>query len=111
MEEKLYFKPASYGKGIKQKEKPVKRKEKEDGEKTHRVRNLVLFLLFIAIIIIVILWLLHGRTITTGQYPANVKNESLECVSTSLTYPKLGSFSPVPAETNLTVTAVYRTCA
>ncbi|MBR3595029.1 hypothetical protein IKL45_02185 [Candidatus Saccharibacteria bacterium] len=107
MEEKLYFKPASYGKGIKNKEKPVKKKEKEEGEKTHRIRNLVLFLLFIAVIVIIILWLLHGKTTTTGQYPANVKNESLECVSTALTYPKLGTVSPAPKETNLTLTAVF----
>jgi len=107
LEEKLYFKPASYGKGIKQKEKPAKKEEKEDGEKTHRVRNLILFLLLIAVIVIIILWLLRGKTTTTGQYPANVKNESLECISTTLTYPKLGTVSPAPKETNLTLTAVF----
>ena len=104
MEEKLYFKPASYGKGIKQKTKP---EQPADNHKSHRIRNLVLFLLFIAIIVIIILWLLHGKTTTTGQYPANVKNESLECISTTLTYPKLGTVSPAPKETNLTLTAVF----
>lgn len=91
MEEKLYFKPASYGKGIKKKDKPEKPVETKKEEKSHRTRNLVIILLVLGIIIVVILWLLRGKTTTTGQYPANVKNEYLDCVSNSIVYSKVGS--------------------
>ena len=37
------------------------------------------------------LWLLHGKTTTTGQYPANVRNEYLTCKSRDITYDKVSS--------------------
>lgn len=112
MEEKLYFKPSSYGKGAKKKDSKAKLEPKPEpktdkSEKSHRARNLILFLVFIAVIILIILWLLRGKTTTTGQYPANIKNESLECISDKLTYPKLGTVSPAPQTTNLTLTAIF----
>lgn len=89
MEEKLYFKPASYGKGIKKKDKPEKPNITEKEGKSHRARNLILFLTLIVIIILIILWLLRGKTTTRGQYPENVRNESLVCESTAISYPKI----------------------
>lgn len=85
MEEKLYFKPAKYGKGIKQKAKPEKT---ADENKNHRVRNLIFFLIFIVVIVLIILWLLRGKTTVSGQYPENVSNESLTCVSINTQYEK-----------------------
>ncbi len=92
MEEKLYFRPAKYGKGLKKKAHATEKtadggaqKEKKD----HKALKLVSFLLFLAIIIFIIIWLLHGKTTTTGQYPENVRNESLTCISTTTTYEKV----------------------
>lgn len=107
MEEKLYFKPESYGKGRKKKQQTEQRVEKNTEDKNHKVLKIVCLLLFLLILIIIIIWLLHGKTTTTGQYPANVKNESLECTSHKLTYNKLGTVSPAPKETTLTLTAVF----
>ncbi len=110
MEEKLYFKPASYGKGTKKKKQrseKIAKPANSDSAKDHHIRNFSLFLALAAIVILIILYLLRGKTTTTGQYPANVKNKSLECISTSLTYDKLGTVSPAPAETNLTLTAIF----
>lgn len=89
MEEKLYFKPVKYGKGIKKRKEKIEKDNKDGND--HRVHTLVLFLLLIAVVVIVILWLLHGKTSTTGQYPANVRTESLECVSDDVNYSKIGS--------------------
>ena len=100
MEEKLYFKPENYGKKGK--------KEKSTSEKKDRKGlKLAIFFLILLVIILIILWLLRGKTTVSGQYPANVKNESLECISTELIYPKLGSFSPAPQKNELTLTAVF----
>lgn len=85
MEEKLYFKPAKYGKGIKKQKEKI---EKDKDEKDHRIRNLIVFLLFIVAIILIILWLLHGKTTTSGQYPENISNESLTCISKNTKYEK-----------------------
>lgn len=83
MEEKLYFKPADYGKG-------KKRKRAEEDEpkekKNHKVLKLIGVLVFLAILVVVIIWLLQGKTTTTGQYPANVRNESLSCLATDKAY-------------------------
>jgi len=86
LEEKLYFKPASYGKGNKKKDRQEKEGETEKDEKSHRVRNLILFLTPAIIIVLIIIWLLRGKTTTTGQYPANVRNESLSCLATDKAY-------------------------
>ena len=91
MEEKLYFKPAKYGKGIKNQKEKTEKKDKD--EKDHRTRNLILFLIFIITVVLIILWLLRGKTTTAGQYPANVKNETLNCESSNLPYSKITSVS------------------
>ncbi len=100
MEEKLYFKPAKYGKGIKKKDKP---KKAEEGSKNHRTRNLVLFLTLVIVIILAILWLLRGKITTTGQYPENVKNEYLDCISKNTTYFKVGDVSSDEKELRATM--------
>lgn len=92
MEEKLYFAPANYGKGAKRAEKTAdslatQKKSKE--KKNHKILKLGGFLLILAIAIIVIIWLLHGKTTTSGQYPENVKNEALTCESSTVAYPKI----------------------
>ena len=83
MEEKLYFKPADYGKG-------KKRKRAEEDEpkekKNHKALKLIGVLVFLTILIVVIIWLLQGKTTTTGRYPANVRNESLSCLATDKAY-------------------------
>lgn len=84
MEEKLYFTPAKYGKGVKKRKEKTEKEDKD--EKGHRVRNLVFFLLLLVIVVLIILWLLHGKTTTSGQYPENVKNESLTCITTNKKY-------------------------
>jgi len=91
LEEKLYFAPADYGRGKKHSEKSGSLSElnkKEKSKKEHKAVKLVTFLLFIATIAIIILYLLHGKTTTSGQYPENVKNESLTCESSVITYEK-----------------------
>lgn len=94
MEEKLYFRPANYGKGLKKrKEKPAPAKKQTDGEKNHRARNLALFLALLAVIVAVILWLLRGQTTTTGQYPANIRNEALTCRSGTIVYDKVSNIN------------------
>ena len=98
MEEKLYFKPAKYGKGIKKKDKPEKA---EDDNKDHRVRNFIVLLLFLAVIIFILLWLLRGKTTTTGRYPENVKNESLECESSQTIYSKADKIDSSNKETRI----------
>ena len=103
MEEKLYFKPAKYGKGIKQKAKPEK---DEDGGNNHRDRNLVILLLFLVIIILIILWLLRGKTTTSGQYPENLKTESLECTSDSIRYQKIAIHGK-PKSTELKISSTF----
>lgn len=102
MEEKLYFKPAKYGKGIKQKAKPEK---DEDGGNNHRGRNLIIFLLFLVIIVLIILWLLRGKTTTSGQYPENLKTESLRCASEEIIY--IGTGNVTPSNHKLEITATF----
>ncbi len=82
MEEKLYFAPANYGKG-------AKHAKKSKEKKNHKILKLVSFLLFLAIIAVIIIWLLHGNTTTSGQYPENIRNESLVCESNDITYEKV----------------------
>ena len=106
MEEKLYFKPGDYGKGIK--------KEKQLGRNTsgetnsHRVRNLVLFLIFLIIIVLVILWLLRGKTTTSGQYPANIRTESLKCTSSNISYDKIGVVGDSAVQKELSLTFLFQ---
>lgn len=84
MEEKLYFKPANYGRGKKKEQAEQKGEPKE--KKNHKALKLIGILLFLLIVVIIIIWLLHGKTTTTGQYPENIRNESLSCVSKTKKY-------------------------
>ena len=88
MEEKLYFKPGNYGKGRKKKQTEQK-VDNAPEKKDHKAIKLISLLLFLLIVIIIIIWLLHGKTTTSGQYPANVRNESLTCESKSIVYEKV----------------------
>ena len=95
LEEKLYFKPANYGKG--------KKKEQIKVKGNHKVFKLIGLLLFLLIIIVIIIWLLHGKTTVTGRYPENIKNESLECNIANLTYEKTNRISPAKTDTKVTM--------
>lgn len=88
MEEKLYFKPGNYGKGRKKKQTEQK-VDNAPEKKDHKAIKLISLLLFLLIVVIAIVWLLRGKTTTSGQYPENIKNESLSCVSTTTVYEKV----------------------
>lgn len=104
LEEKLYFRPADYGKGLKKhKEKPASAEKQTEDRKSHRARNLVLLLLFLIITAIVIFWLLHGKTTVSGRFPENIKNESLECNIAGLAYLKTNRVVPNSTETKVTM--------
>ena len=91
MEEKIYFKPESPGK-----------------KKDHTFLKLFFFLLFLLIIILIIIWLLKGSKTVSGQYPENVRNEALECISSEIDYPKLGSYNVEPKEKELKISAIFK---
>lgn len=92
LEEKLYFSPANYGKGLKKhREKSASAGKQTDGEKEYKALKLGSFLLFLVILTVVLIWLLRGKITTIGQYPANIRNETLECVSHDLKYKKVSS--------------------
>lgn len=84
MEEKLYFKPASYGKGTKAK-KPES--EKPEKEPTHIFLKFGLIILVLVAIVLVIIYFLHGKTTTTSEKIPNVKSVALSCASDSFIYP------------------------
>ena len=88
MEEKLYFKPGNYGKGRKKKQTEQK-VDNAPEKKDHKAIKLISLLLFLLIVVIAIVWLLRDKTTTSGQYPENIKNESLSCVSTTTVYEKV----------------------
>ena len=102
MEEKLYFRPENYGSGKKKEHKETKKKSEK---KDRRVLKLLGFLLFLLIIILIILWLLRGRTTVSGQFPANVRNESLVCESNDITYEKVDSVNS--SDKNLKISMVF----
>ncbi|MBQ3261262.1 hypothetical protein IJH29_01235 [Candidatus Saccharibacteria bacterium] len=94
MEEKLYFQPAKYGNGQKKKTHAAPKtadKEVHKKGKNHKAVKLVCFLLFLAVIVFIILYFLRGKTTTTGQFPANVRNESLVCQSSNIAYKKVSN--------------------
>lgn len=101
MEEKLYFKPANYGKGKKKKQAEQKGAPKE--EKNHKALKFVGLLLFLLVTIIIIIWLLRGKTTVTGRYPENVKSESLECASNQIIYPKADKIDSENKELKITM--------
>ena len=87
---------------------PAEAKSNENKEKSnHKALKLVIFLIFLLTIILIILWLLRGKTTTTGKYPDNIKNESLECTSDELIYEKLGNFGVTPDATELKITMIF----
>ena len=100
MEEKLYFKPANYGKG--KKKEQTKQKSEPKTEKNHKALKLVIVLLALVIIVAVIIWLLHGKTTTTGRFPENVRNESLECEQDGIIYGKTNKIKPESTKLKLT---------
>ena len=51
---------------------------------------LLLFLSFLAIIVIIIVWLLKGKDLTSGQYPENIRNSALSCIKPEAEYEKAG---------------------
>ncbi|MBR3257276.1 hypothetical protein IKG02_03255 [Candidatus Saccharibacteria bacterium] len=92
MEEKLYFTPADYGRNKKHPEKPgslSRPTKKEKLEVKHKTLKWLVFCFFVMIITAVLFWLLHEKTTTNGQYPENIKNESLVCKSDSIIYEKI----------------------
>lgn len=97
MEEKIYFKPESSGK-----------KKVKENKKDHKFLKLFFFLLFLLIIILIIIWLLRGTKTISGQYPENVKNEYLDCVSGEIDYKKLGDYGVEVKEKELEVTATFK---
>ncbi|MBR2587387.1 hypothetical protein IKE71_03405 [Candidatus Saccharibacteria bacterium] len=101
MEEKLYFKPASYGKGNKKKDEPEKTIKSKKND--YRARSLVIFLILVVIIVLVVLWFLRGKTTITGQYPANVRNEYLDCAANNIVYAKVGSVDSKQKELRATM--------
>lgn len=101
MEEKLYFKPSNYGKGSK-----TKQKKGGDEEKGHKMFKLVGFMFFLFVIIFIVTILLRGKTITTGQYPANIRNEALECTSQDILYSKITSVNSQNKELKLNLVFV-----
>ena len=108
MEEKLYFAPANYGKGRKRSEKSGSLSEhnkKDNSEKNHKALKSAGFCFFLAIIVIIIIWLLRGKTTTSGRFPENVKNESLECNIANKIYEKTNNISP--ASTEMRVTMIF----
>ena len=91
MEKELYFKPANYGKGKKKEANRAK-----GGKSNRKVLKLVCLLLFLLIIVLVIIWLLHGKTTTSGQYPANVANHALTCEKDGIAHPKTEIDAEIP---------------
>lgn len=102
MEEKLYFKPGNYGKG-KKKKQAEQEVDSSPKKKEYRAVKLISLLLFLLIAVIVIIWLLHGKTTTSGQYPENVKNESLACESKTITYEKTNNINSDDKDLKITM--------
>ena len=73
MEEKkksIYFEPESSGTKKKKKEKE---KNSEKNKKDNRWLKALVFLAFILIIVFATFWLLRGDSVTSGQYPENIR--------------------------------------
>ena len=94
MEEQLYFEPASRSK-----------KSSEKSKKTHKIRKLLLLLTIVAIIVLIIIWFLRGKTTISGNYPENVKNEALTCISNDIIPEKLASANS--NEKELRINAIF----
>ncbi|MBR3204492.1 hypothetical protein IKF81_02300 [Candidatus Saccharibacteria bacterium] len=75
MEEKIYFKPKE---GIK----------KHKSKKEHKWLNLTIVCILLLAIIIIIFYLLRGKNTISGQYPENIRNESLSCEKEKSDYEK-----------------------
>ncbi len=99
MEEKrLYFEPEFSG--------DKKHKKEKSKKKEHKFLKLFLFLLFLIIIVLIIIWLLRGNKTISGQYPENLKSESLECLSDDKTYERIHYYEN-PKEKELKIVATF----
>ena len=76
-------------------------KEKKDNKKYFELAG---FLLLLLAVVIVIILLLRGKTITTGKYPEDVRNESFTCVAENLDYPVFGKIN---TKKSLKITSVF----
>ena len=83
-EEKLYFRPE-----VAENKKANKKGTKRD----KRFVKALIFLFSILIIDFIIFWFLRGSTKTTGQYPENVRNESLVCENPNIVYEKVNKIN------------------
>ena len=99
MEEKLYSKPANYGKGKK------KIKQEEQKEKDHKGLKLGLAFLVLAALVIVILYFLRGNTSITNEKIPNVKNTLVSCYSGSIYYPVFTYDGAEKRETDIKIVA------
>ena len=93
MEEKLYFEPEKSGNVKRTKEKKT----------DHKILKLICFLILFLYIILVILWLLKGTKTVSGQYPENVRNEYIECVSNDVVYDKANEISSEDRELKISM--------
>ena len=69
----------------------LRKKKGNPEKKEHKFLKLLLFLLLLLIIILIIIWLLRGSKTISGQYPENVKDETLQCASAEIAYKKAGA--------------------
>lgn len=96
MEEKIYFKPGRYGKGM-------KRESAESSKRKKRIGLKLSAFLLVLIIIVIIILLLRGKTTVSGRFPENVKNESLECGIVNQVYEKTNHIKFASSETKITI--------
>ena len=77
--ESIYFQPET------------KKKKKKAGEdrSDNRWLKVVIFLIVLLAIIFIIIWFLGGTTTTSGQYPENIRSESLVCENNNIVYEKV----------------------
>lgn len=91
MEEKIYFEPETT------------KKKKQSKRKDRRFLGAFFFLAFLMIVILVIIWFLRGSRTVSGHYPANVRNEYLNCSSDKITYLKVGEVESKEKELKATM--------
>ncbi len=88
-------------KDIQRAKMPIKKSEKS--KKNYRYVVLALLLIFVTTLILIIFWLTRGKTTTTGRFPDNIKNESLECNISNLSYEKIGKVPTSNTDTKITI--------
>lgn len=95
MEEKLYFEPASHG-------QKNQKKKSEKKNKTRIIKLIVFFSILIGIVL-VLFFFLRGTNTTSGRFPDNIKNISLDCSSNSTTYSYTDKVNPKATEMKITM--------